>query len=590
MNRTVSSAATAARQTKPSLRSSHSIIRKVRTGIRTSILVLACLLIAVVIWFCVTLSYLFSTTSSSIESQQQQQQQQQRLLLLEKNKKKNKPLLHKFYKPNEFVWNISQHVLDHESSAAVDNNDNNKHTCGLVLDSTLLQELRINELPILTTAFSSATFIPQEEEDQGQQDLSIMFLFSLTHLSQEDYIEWYHSKWYCGDNNQHRAAQVLGSPPTLTSMNRHVLIISCPSSSASIQQLSVRGPKHRFVYYEQLDSYYKCQTQHHPLTRHFLKQELLKKMKVQQRHQQKYHYHVVAGTMVQGQASQALIPQWVEYHRLYLKVQHFFIYINEPIAEFRERPLYYEKPYITYIPFGFHSRQAFFYQQVQQTDLIWRLKGRVEWVAMLDVDEYIVAPPSPKSPSLEASSLVDDNNNNNNNNNSNNETVTTSSSSAQLRFHKLLTEYEESSTDIIIGGIAMPNVFWGVGPDQFLDQAKNATAPATSAITHLPLSICDYTWHGSITKITRFFQRQKLLVRPAWVEYFSVHHITLGHATIKMDPLVLRMHHFKQPHRGPKGYSVAEKSNPNKSHLIVQESLELRDACQLLKQQFALQF
>lgn len=86
-----------------------------------------------------------------------------------------------------------------------------------------------------------------------------------------------------------------------------------------------------------------------------------------------------------------MLPSWIEYHRIIVGIQHFIIYVNEPWETFTKNPChFYHPPYVTYVPFpeNLHNVDINF-QQAAQIDAIQDLKGSsVEWVAMMDVDEY----------------------------------------------------------------------------------------------------------------------------------------------------------------------------------------------------------
>jgi hypothetical protein len=86
-----------------------------------------------------------------------------------------------------------------------------------------------------------------------------------------------------------------------------------------------------------------------------------------------------------------MLPSWIEYHRIFIGVQHFIIYVNEPWATFTKDPEYfYHPPYVTYVLFQENlDHVEINFQQAAQIDVIQRLKGSsIEWVAMMDVDEY----------------------------------------------------------------------------------------------------------------------------------------------------------------------------------------------------------
>jgi len=96
--------------------------------------------------------------------------------------------------------------------------------------------------------------------------------------------------------------------------------------------------------------------------------------------------------------------EWAEYHHL-IGVDHMWIYINEAWNGGRDLP---HRKYITWIPFNwclynYNNWTKFPYDQqytelfrgASQTDALWRARrAGMDWIAIVDVDEYIQVSPS----------------------------------------------------------------------------------------------------------------------------------------------------------------------------------------------------
>ena len=102
-----------------------------------------------------------------------------------------------------------------------------------------------------------------------------------------------------------------------------------------------------------------------------------------------------------GEFDRAMVPQWIEYHRI-LGMEHFWVYINE---EWNLTGLY-NTSYITYIPFDlvwenhdshfnhhYSSNLPEISQEPANSNCIWNAKKYgYDWVTTTDVDEYIRVP------------------------------------------------------------------------------------------------------------------------------------------------------------------------------------------------------
>jgi hypothetical protein len=110
-----------------------------------------------------------------------------------------------------------------------------------------------------------------------------------------------------------------------------------------------------------------------------------------------YEYNLVVGSMFKDEAP--FLTEWIEYHRI-LGVEHFYLYNNDSSDN------YYEilEPYInagivelidwssSYAPW--HPTKYVHWSGFQLSafnDCIQRNLGKAKWVAILDIDEYILA-------------------------------------------------------------------------------------------------------------------------------------------------------------------------------------------------------
>jgi hypothetical protein len=222
-----------------------------------------------------------------------------------------------------------------------------------------------------------------------------------------------------------------------------------------------------------------------------------------------------------GEWSRINLRQWIEYHRI-IGIQHFWIYLSEP-WNLTNLP---QRSYVTYIPYDFalwdfvnHTRQRvvtpFFFQQIQNMHCLYLAKKlKLDWIAQLDVDEYLVVSDSEilkKHKEASASGIED--------------------------FPVLKELLSSVPSHDRIGGVAAQSVPFGrnveLEPPPTEEQLK----------TRLLL---DYVWRSD-ADIRKFpWKRHKQIVNVRTVTYFSIHFIHGGKLEKRMDPDRLRLHHFKR--------------------------------------------
>ena len=200
-----------------------------------------------------------------------------------------------------------------------------------------------------------------------------------------------------------------------------------------------------------------------------------------------------ACTAIRGEGNRELLHQWIQYHRL-IGVEHFFVYINEPLNEMAGL---YSHPYVTYIPFDYEPKHSFYFQATWQNDCIYRAKNAsVTWVGIHDIDEYF-------EPMEEPYQIAD-----------------------------VLDQYNPDET----ASIAIGNNWWGPHPEE-TETHENAEI------------LMDYVWRAPNLK-----GPHKNIVSPKLIDYYYVHWVTgmrLGSQPLNVEKDVLkpiRMNHFKGPY------------------------------------------
>lgn len=208
-----------------------------------------------------------------------------------------------------------------------------------------------------------------------------------------------------------------------------------------------------------------------------------------------------ACTMILDTEDPSKVLQWVEYHRL-IGIDHFWIYINgKSIGRWQNNSPLSLKPYITFVPYETsRGSSGFWYQQAQQNECIYRSRSYgVSWLGLLDIDEYFhITMPS---------------------------NLDTNGVGEEILPPTLLDLIETIPNNTDIGGIQFKNCFYG-------RRKKENKYPL----------LLDYTSRTICTA----YGREKNMIRPLNVDYFSVHMITTGEKTVQLDPSTQGyIQHFK---------------------------------------------
>ena len=247
--------------------------------------------------------------------------------------------------------------------------------------------------------------------------------------------------------------------------------------------------------YPNLTDFFHCQTKEHPLSR--TQQQLPSNLTF------------VAHTMLAFAPARRMLPSWVEYHRVIMGIQHFIIYVNEPWSNFTRNPDYfYHPPYITYVPFRESlGLNPFKFQHAAQIDAIQRLHGSsVEWIAMMDVDEYF---------QLTATTTVNKN------------ASSPQDTGALLQLLREQYDLSVKNTKKEVASFTVRGPRFGYHPHQNSSNLKD-------------LPICAQL--GRETANSNI----KLFVRPNITTYISIHGVTGGETEVHLNPTTtgLRFGHF----------------------------------------------
>ena len=330
---------------------------------------------------------------------------------------------------------------------------------------------------------------------------TLYLLFNTNMLNEGTYADLWKSKWFC--DSKEDVANVWEKDP-----HHHSLIMECPADTSTkvFNSLGMEFELQAFLECEKLES--------------LLPPKLSSRDKL------------VMCTSVQGEQDLALVPQWIEYHRLF-GFQQFWIYVNDNWIETKkgELPKYFDHPevqqYASLIPYDFVHVKSFFYQQAIQNDCI--TLGRREnitWMALIDVDEFF-----------------------------------------QMRSGNSFVDFLEANYGDKpgVGSLQVSNWFFG-------SEASTDEKSASERIRH-PL-ILDYTY--SARNANPRGQRAKHIVKPENVIHFSVHRLVKGGSVEKVNPKsVMRFAHYKHPSTGI--WETAAK----KSERVLDTTLKEEFGCRL---------
>ena len=243
-------------------------------------------------------------------------------------------------------------------------------------------------------------------------------------------------------------------------------------------------------------------------------------------------YHLVACTQVNAAFSH-LLPEWVAYH-LRQGFQHIRVYANGNVRHVRWLMQHFVtlgRVEVIDWDLPMPRYKSFIHQQSQENSCIQRYRHRAEWVGLMDVDEYFQ--PVGVSSNMTVASWL-----------------------------------RRQPNTIPIGGFQFKSFFFGSAPDELQQVRLDALSQVTFG---------RYQFRAAKFEAD---SRQKCIVRPDKVDYFSVHMITSGGEMRYPDALHdMRLAHFKLPSRMM--YNVLDSSFAEWASLIDQDldDMELHGRC-----------
>eukprot|EP00557_Chaetoceros_sp_GSL56_P012045 CAMPEP_0176479534 /NCGR_PEP_ID=MMETSP0200_2-20121128/1793_1 /TAXON_ID=947934 /ORGANISM="Chaetoceros sp., Strain GSL56" /LENGTH=532 /DNA_ID=CAMNT_0017875589 /DNA_START=262 /DNA_END=1860 /DNA_ORIENTATION=+ len=275
------------------------------------------------------------------------------------------------------------------------------------------------------------------------------------------------------------------------------------------------------------------------------------------------------------------VLEWATYHH-FIGIDHFWIYVNEPwdkhndMSESDNGGLGYNLPhreYITWIPFNFSIAQGHFQRKhnyiptehfriASQNDALWRAKRmRLDWLAIVDLDEYIYCSVPWNSQNSSRDSYSNDIHTHKNNG-----TIL----SGKLKQYLAMKQMEYNLLDNY-GAVEMNSVPFGRNVNVDIDMdVDSATTTTTSVISPLKTRshdheaphhdnshrqfLMDYTWRQKGDPKSFPFHRMKLIVNPQKVTAVNIHYIGGGDrkgVQVWSAPTnELRINHYRTPHDG----------------------------------------
>jgi hypothetical protein len=247
-------------------------------------------------------------------------------------------------------------------------------------------------LPILSTALQNPDI----------QEIHLLFRYE---INNDDFLN---ASWSC---NGWPASEPFPSHWAANSDHQilfNLILVKCPilPESQKLSKVTVTTQRGKVYHYEDLESFVDCQINGHPASRILEQPTELVLASATASVPAPPLSHVVFSTMIQGLQAQAYLPQWIEYHHRVFGIPHFFVYVNEPWEIFKNRTSFQEWDFVTYVPFplGYYHDDPFYYQRMQQNDMFWRIKildsplsktrfgSQIQWVGMIDIDEYLSVP------------------------------------------------------------------------------------------------------------------------------------------------------------------------------------------------------
>jgi hypothetical protein len=201
-----------------------------------------------------------------------------------------------------------------------------------------------------------------------------------------------------------------------------------------------------------------------------------------------------------------LMPEWIAYHATMQGYEHFYVYLNDVAAPARALlRAFVDAGLVTLVDFEWEPalRGHLVYQQAAENACLLRARGAADWVALHDVDEFLTGP------RLNASSRFVD---------------------ALPPGSSVDTEHADASPQ----AFRLLIQWYGHNVDAARQKELDSAWPT--------LVLGRMRTPGDVITGTR----QKCVVRPRAVRYFSVHGIVSGASMRDIAPDDARFMHFKQ--------------------------------------------
>jgi hypothetical protein len=279
------------------------------------------------------------------------------------------------------------------------------------------------------------------------------------------------------------------------------------------------------------------------------------------------------------------VLEWATYHH-HIGIDHFWIYVNEPWDSLGEKNSLPYREYITWIPYNFSVAHDYFtrrhnyiptehFRIASQNDALWRAKRMgMEWLAIIDLDEYIVC---------------------GNQQQRNMSSVAKSATGGELKQY-LTNKFEDEILETF-GAIEMNSVpfghntgiteGWMNGPtDISMDGSSNHSATVATIVS--PDSDKDhstnklligYTWRQKGDPNSFPLRRMKLIINPHKVTAVNIHYLGGGDRTgvqVWSAPAnELRINHYRTPEDG-----VYDQKHGKLGLFEIEQDTSLRDRYQ----------
>ena len=243
--------------------------------------------------------------------------------------------------------------------------------------------------------------------------------------------------------------------------------------------------------------------------------------------------NIVACTLIKGDVPRKILLEWIEYHRM-IGIEHFMVYMHEPY-----RSNLPKLTYVEYIPFDVEGdvvqNAPFLFQLSQQNDCLARARALgSKWVVTHDVDEYIHVMASPTNSTTDMVYL---------------ENTADMENTGPVSLLSILEKAVGEKPGM--GAVYLTEAHFGQ-----LFQEEGTLANGTTGLDGVnynnspPSLVMDYVYRGPLLE-----GGGKVIMRPENVKYTSVHRVLSGGPMERIDPSVVRLHHYHRPHLRPQGKS-----------------------------------